>query len=131
MRVPIVINRRSPLPLHRQIYEHWRDGILAARSRGGDKAPSTRELADTLKLSRATITAAYDQLIAEGYFDATHGAGTFVCRELPDVPIARSRIAKPSAVPRTRRATVHLSQYARRLQSDQPRPPAPGPGVVD
>ena len=71
-------------PLHRQIYEAWRGGILAGRFRHGDRVPSTRELASTLGVSRSTVTEAYDQLIAEGYLESAHGAGTFVCRELPD-----------------------------------------------
>jgi GntR family transcriptional regulator/MocR family aminotransferase len=136
VRIPIVIDRTSPQPLNRQIYEHWRDGILSGRFRGGDKVPSTRELATALELSRATVTAAYDQLVAEGYFDTTHGSGTFVCRELPETPFVRPRIAArqpaspPSSSRQTRHATIRLSQYGRRLQPERPRPPVL-PGTLD
>ena len=58
MRVPIIVDRGSDVPLHRQVYERWRDGILARRFHGGDKVPSTRELAGALGVSRATVTAA-------------------------------------------------------------------------
>ncbi|MDE3164746.1 MAG: PLP-dependent aminotransferase family protein, partial [Acidobacteriota bacterium] len=54
------------------------------RFRGGGRVPSTRDLARTLGVSRATVTAAYEQLIAEGYLEAVRGSGTFVSRELPD-----------------------------------------------
>ena len=47
--------------------------------------PSSRELAAALRVSRATVGRAYDQLIAEGYLDTQHGSGTFVCRDLPDI----------------------------------------------
>ena len=84
MRTPIVVNRRLAIPLHRQIYDAWRTGILDGRFARGDRMPSSRELAAALRVSRATVAAAYDQLIAEGYLDTQHGSGTFVCRDLPD-----------------------------------------------
>ncbi|MGZ4442364.1 MAG: MocR-like pyridoxine biosynthesis transcription factor PdxR [Nocardioidaceae bacterium] len=51
-----------------------RDGRLAA----GDRVPSTRALAGQLGLSRGTVTAAYDQLVAEGFLRAGQGWGTTV-----------------------------------------------------
>src|SRR5262245_44635362 len=84
MRVSFTIDRRSPIPLHRQIYNQWREGILAARFRSGEKVPSTREFSAAFSIARTTVVAAYEQLIAEGYFEPSHGAGTFVCRELPE-----------------------------------------------
>ena len=69
MRTSIVIDRRQAAPLHRQIYEQWRAGILGGRFAPGDRMPSTRELAVALKVSRATVATAYDQLMAEGYLD--------------------------------------------------------------
>ena len=84
MQVPIVLNRRARVPLHRQIYDQWRDGILAGRFAPGDRVPSTRELADLLRVARSTVATAYDQLTAEGYLQAERGSGSFVSRELPD-----------------------------------------------
>ena len=40
--------------------------------------PSTRSLAEDLGLARATVVGAYEQLVAEGYLLARHGAGTVV-----------------------------------------------------
>ena len=57
--------------------------------------PSTRELAAALRVSRATVATAYDQLMAEGYLDAQHGSGTFVCRDLPDVAVRTTATARP------------------------------------
>ena len=37
MRTPIVVNRRLPVPLHRQIYDAWRGGILEGRFARGDR----------------------------------------------------------------------------------------------
>lgn len=51
-----------------------RDGRLLA----GSTIPSTRALAADLGISRATVVAAYEQLVAEGYLQARHGAATTV-----------------------------------------------------
>ncbi|MEU0500097.1 PLP-dependent aminotransferase family protein [Nocardia sp. NPDC005998] len=56
-----------------------RSGRLAAESR----LPATRKLATELGLSRGTVRAAYDQLIAEGYLTARQGSGTTVARLPP------------------------------------------------
>ena len=45
------------MPLHRQIYEEWRQGILTGRFRRGERVPSTRDLALTLGVARTTVTA--------------------------------------------------------------------------
>jgi len=57
-----------------------REGRLAPHTR----LPSTRSLADELGISRGTVSAAYDQLIAEGYLVARRGSGTAVA-ELPSL----------------------------------------------
>ena len=62
--------------------------------------PSTRELAAALRVSRATVATAYDQLIAEGYLDTQHGSGTFVCRDLPDTAVRAAGRAGPGAASR-------------------------------
>ena len=84
MRTPITLDRRRDTPLHRQVYEEWRRGILAGRFAAGDRMPSTRELAEALGVARATVASAYDQLVAEGYLEGHHGSGTFVSQDLPE-----------------------------------------------
>src|SRR3954453_7355633 len=84
MAVALTLKSAAGTPLHRKIYEEWREGILTGRFRRGERVPSSRELAATLGVARSTVTAAYEQLAAEGYFDSTRGSGTFVCRELPE-----------------------------------------------
>ncbi len=125
MRVAIALDRRSAAPLHRQIYDAWRRGILDGRFRSGERVPSTRELAAALRVSRTTVSTAYEQLGAEGYFDASHGSGTFVCHQLPQQPV---RAPRPSATRPVR--PLKLSVYARRLETDRSEPPATT-GVLD
>jgi GntR family transcriptional regulator/MocR family aminotransferase len=60
------------------IYRQIRSAILDGRIRGGEALPPTRELARRLAVSRNTVSAAYDQLTAEGFLIGRVGSGTFV-----------------------------------------------------
>jgi GntR family transcriptional regulator/MocR family aminotransferase len=124
MSVPFVLDRRSDTPLNRQIYDAWRTGILNGRFRAGARVPSTRVLAATYRVARVTVSAAYDQLLAEGYFETRHGSGTFVSSELPDRmlhPVRSDVVARNTA-----RAIV-LSAYGSRLGQIQRLPPSTRP----
>ncbi|NEC87871.1 PLP-dependent aminotransferase family protein [Streptomyces sp. SID12501] len=55
-----------------------RDAVRGGRLAPGVLLPATRRLADELGVSRGTVKAAYDQLVAEGYLSARQGAGTQV-----------------------------------------------------
>ncbi|MGC0327206.1 GntR family transcriptional regulator/MocR family aminotransferase [Streptomyces sp. SAI-170] len=59
-----------------------RDAIREGRLATGTLLPSTRGLASELGLSRGTVTAAYDQLVEEGYLTTRPGSGTTVA----DIP---------------------------------------------
>lgn len=80
----IAIDRSAAKPLYRQICDGYREAILERRLRGGQRLPSTRTLADELRISRVPVLNAFDQLIAEGYFESRMGSGTFVRSTLPD-----------------------------------------------
>lgn len=67
-----------------QIYRALRDGILSGRMNPGARLPSTRDLCQTLGVSRNTVTAAFEQLVAEGYLESHVGDGTYVSSALPD-----------------------------------------------
>ncbi len=126
MRTAVVLDRASASPLHRQIYDQWRHGILTGRFRRAERVPSTRELCAALEVSRSTVTQAYDQLIAEGYLESTQGSGTFVCRELPEdlVPARRTHAPQAEKTP-----AIRLSRYGAGLNDDFSYPPAP-PGFI-
>src|SRR5262245_46464969 len=70
--------------LHQQIYRAFRNEILSGGLAPGERVPSTRALADLLKVSRNTALLAYEQLLAEGYLETRVGAsGTVVAPVLP------------------------------------------------
>jgi GntR family transcriptional regulator/MocR family aminotransferase len=74
----IALDRRLAKPLHRQLYDGYRDAILDGRLRPGQRLPSTRTLAHDLQISRIPVVTAFEQLAAEGYVESRTGAGSFV-----------------------------------------------------
>jgi GntR family transcriptional regulator/MocR family aminotransferase len=105
---PIVaLDRRFARPLHRQLYDGYRQAMLDGRLRPGQRLPSTRSLAQDLGISRVPVVMAFEQLVAEGYLESRVGAGSFVSALLPDPAPARSgrrhaRRPGPRRLPATR-----------------------------
>jgi 2-aminoadipate transaminase len=76
MQIPI--DRSKPTPLARQIQGHL-EGLIQRRVlTPGVKLPATRELARDLGVNRATVSFAYEELVAAGWARAHVGQGTFV-----------------------------------------------------
>jgi len=75
---------RTKTPMYRQLYDWFRRAIIDGQMRPGQRVPSTRGLAAELKISRIPVLNAYEQLLAEGYFETFVGAGTCVARSIPD-----------------------------------------------
>lgn len=63
------------------------EGILAGRFRKGEKLPSTRKLAQHLKVSRITVTLAYTELLANDFLIARGRSGYFVSDNAPEPPV--------------------------------------------
>ena len=61
--------------LYEQIYEYVKSEIRRGSLGEGTRLPSTRVLAENLKVSRSTTQMAYDQLVAEGYVKAVPHRG--------------------------------------------------------
>lgn len=68
--------------------------IIDGRVPVGARLPSERALADALRVSRTTVTAAYTQLREDGYLNARRGARSTTA--LPVAPAVRTDIAAPS-----------------------------------
>jgi DNA-binding transcriptional regulator YhcF (GntR family) len=81
----LAVDGKGPKPLYRQIYDAYRMAIVEGSLRPGQRIPSTRVLAAELGVSRFPVLSAYDQLLAEGYFESRVGAGTVVSSSLPDL----------------------------------------------
>jgi GntR family transcriptional regulator/MocR family aminotransferase len=84
----IALDPTSSVPLYAQLYTALRAAILAQHLPSGARLPSSRVLAETLHLSRHTVLTAVEQLVAEGYLEGRHGAGTYIAPVIPEVHMA-------------------------------------------
>ncbi|RWA71004.1 MAG: PLP-dependent aminotransferase family protein [Mesorhizobium sp.] len=94
--------------------------IHSGAYRPGDRLPSSRAFAAEWGASRTTVTAAYNQLNAEGYLIIRQGARAIVA---PGLERASGEVPIPTASPR------NLSALARRLLA-MPSPPEAQPARV-
>ncbi len=78
MELMIPFKSQSGQPLYEQIYEYIKEEIRKGSLKSGVKLPSTRVLAENLKVSRSTTQMAYEQLVAEGYIETVPCKGYFV-----------------------------------------------------
>ncbi|GJD62402.1 PLP-dependent aminotransferase family protein [Methylobacterium frigidaeris] len=109
-----------PLPVSAQIGTDLKAQIAQGVYPPGAALPSTRALAVELGVSRTTVTAAYDQLIAEGYLETRPGARARVAAGL------RAGQAPAAAAPMP---PHHLSAFGRRLLAEPAPAAAPGPAI--
>ena len=71
--------KKTPgVPLYEALYRCIRSDILSHQLQPGDKLPSKRALAENLEVSKITVEAAYNQLLAEGYLRSQEKIGYFV-----------------------------------------------------
>ncbi|EHI98289.1 transcriptional regulator, GntR family with aminotransferase domain containing protein [Clostridium sp. DL-VIII] len=73
-------NSDSKIPLYIQIYNYIKNEILSGNIPHNSKLPSIRSFAKDLMLSKNTIEAAYEQLLAEGYVKSKNRSGLYVTR---------------------------------------------------
>jgi GntR family transcriptional regulator/MocR family aminotransferase len=110
----IRLSRGGRVPLFEQVYHAVRAAIRGGTLPVGFRIPSTRALAQTLKVSRNTIFAAYEMLAGEGLITGKVGSG--------------SRVARPAPVPRRQfdmRAVLrqaHFPEEVRRFRDPEGNP---------
>ena len=100
MELFIPLEQASRKPLYEQIYTYICREIRSGSLQAGERLPSTRMLAEHLRVSRSTTQMAYDQLEAEGYIEARPCRGYFVCRieGMVEVCCLESSGAKPESL---------------------------------
>jgi GntR family transcriptional regulator / MocR family aminotransferase len=115
MDIALRLDNASKRSLRRQLYEELRGAILCGRLSAGCRLPSTRALADSLGISRTTVTECYEDLVSEGYLHAKIGSGTFVCDYLPEQLLKVAASTKSESVAKQTRPSARLSAYGRRV----------------
>lgn len=78
MELMIPLDSQRTTPMYEQIYRYMKEEIRQGDLKAGSRLPSTRVLADHLKVSRSTTQMAYEQLLSEGYIHAKPCRGYFV-----------------------------------------------------
>lgn len=71
------LNARGTTPLYDFLYRSIRDDITSGTIAPGEKLPSKRTLAQHLNVGVATIAAAYEQLLTEGFIRTEQRRGYF------------------------------------------------------
>ena len=91
--------KKSPgVPLYEALYRCIRRDILSGKLAAGEKLPSKRALAAHLEVSKITVEAAYNQLLAEGYIRSEEKVGYFaenLQKLTPPIPVPEATQAQP------------------------------------
>lgn len=116
MAIAINLEYKPYVALYRRLSDGLRKAILEGRLQLGEPMPSVRELSESLKLSRATVLKAYEDLRTQGLVVSLSGSGTFVATTLPgDLgDLLQERFREPET--RVLSAPdLHLSERGRQL----------------
>jgi GntR family transcriptional regulator / MocR family aminotransferase len=89
------LDRGSAQPLRTQLEAGLREAIRDGRLRGGERLPSSRELARQLSLSRGLVQECYSQLLSEGYLTSQIGSATRVAAGAYQAPAEQARRPEP------------------------------------
>ena len=92
------LDRGSGRPLRSQLEAGLREAIRSARLQGGERLPSSRELARELGISRGLVQECYGQLLSEGYLTSQVGSATRVA--MGAYPAAPEPPPRPAPAPR-------------------------------
>ncbi|HVP14307.1 MAG TPA: PLP-dependent aminotransferase family protein [Terriglobales bacterium] len=125
------IDRRSRVPVYRQICERVvklvDDGALAP----GDRLPPTRALAGTLGVHRSTVLTAYAELWALGYLESRAGSYSTVRRRTPPLATRDGAGAPAAAVVRWEAAIAPAARRAREDAAKLADERNGAPGLID
>ncbi len=103
---------QTALPLQARLRAAVVREIQAGRLAPGTALPSSRDLARLLGLSRNTVTAAYQQLVDDGFLRARARSGIFVDARAREAAVEMT----PGAAPPTPAAAAHGPDWPRRMR---------------
>lgn len=116
MQFVLTLPSISNLPVYKQVSEALRQAILSGRLKPGEKLPSTRDLADSVNVSRFTVIRSYEELASQGYIQTISGSGTFVNRQIPK-EIAHTSQGNGDGPSEPRSLDpIRLSEYGNRIE---------------
>ena len=92
------LDPQSRVPMYEQLYAAVAGAIREGALHHGEKLPSTRELCARLGVSRSTVEAAYELLLAEGYVESRPRSGYYVA-EYETTAISEAPSSAPVCAP--------------------------------
>ncbi|RVU84686.1 PLP-dependent aminotransferase family protein [Leucothrix sargassi] len=101
-------------PQYLRVFKALKQAIAEGKLIAGAKLPASRTLSSSLNVSRNTVKAAYEMLLAEGYIITKHGSGSFVSSELPEYLFE----SQQTPTDESQQAQNQLSTFAKRLAQD-------------
>jgi GntR family transcriptional regulator/MocR family aminotransferase len=111
------LDRSADQPLRTQLEANLREAIRDGRLHGGERLPSSRELARELGVSRGMVQDCYGQLLAEGYLTSRGGSATRVAdieeRSAPPAPSPPSQLHNRALIADFRSGVPDLSSFPR------------------
>lgn len=78
VKLKTVLAEPSKEPIYQRLFNEIKKAIENLELTPSQMVPSTRELAETIGLSRSTVVRCYADLLARGYIYTVDGVGTFV-----------------------------------------------------
>src|SRR5437868_15549123 len=87
------------VPAHERLYRRIRSLILSGGLPNGGALASSRELAKHLGISRNSVVAALDRLIADGWLTARKSSGVYVTYSGETVPRKRTSLGNSDPKP--------------------------------
>ncbi len=90
------LERAQATTLQSQIRETLVSAVLAGQLAPGAPVPSTRAMARRLKVSRNTVTLAYQALVTDGFLAARERSGFYVAQDAPSVKFELPPSERPS-----------------------------------
>jgi GntR family transcriptional regulator len=85
------LDNGSGVPVYRQIINQIENAVVSGRMAVGDRLPTIRSLAVSLKINPNTIAKAYNELEIRGIVQTQVGSGTYIADKKPDVADARQK----------------------------------------
>lgn len=137
VEVPLTL-APGPAPLPRRVSDAVLAAVRDGRLAPGDPLPATRALAVRLGISRSSVIAAYEELLAAGFAVSRAGSGTYVAPGAAEALKARATSHVPPTTPprRGRAGAAAAASLDRRGPADRPgvldlRPGRPDTALVD
>ena len=82
-KINFSLDPENEAPVYRQIIQQIEYAVLSGRMKPGDKLPTIRSLAVSLKINPNTIAKAYNEMEIRGILETQVGSGTYISDKKP------------------------------------------------